>query len=130
MHHDQKELINILNISALFFNKKIPVYLINATIQKVSLKYIKIFHKFKKIYVRENLSKIFLNKYGISSKVVPDLIFYKKTTDSIFKKNNNILITDSTINRDTKKLFDLYNQFKNNAVFVPLFFFLIMKEVN
>ena len=25
------------------------------------------------------------------------------------------------INRDTKKLFDLYNQFKNNAVFVPLF---------
>ena len=76
------------------------------------------------------MSKIFLNKYGISSKVVPDLIFYKKTTDSIFKKNNNILITDSTINRDTKKLFDLYNQFKNNAVFVPLFFFLIMKEVN
>ena len=40
------------------------------------------------------MSKIFLNKYGISSKVVPDLIFYKKTTDSIFKKNNNILITD------------------------------------
>ena len=49
MHHDQKELINILNISALFFNKKIPVYLINATIQKVSLKYIKIFHKFKNL---------------------------------------------------------------------------------
>ena len=59
MHHDQKELINILNISALFFNKKIPVYLINATIQKVSLKYIKIFHKFKKFTLEKICLKFF-----------------------------------------------------------------------
>jgi hypothetical protein len=123
LHHDQKELINILNISKIFFDKKIPVYLINATIQKISYKYIKIFHKFKKIYVRENLSKIFLNKFGIRSKVVPDLIFYKKVTNTIYKNNNNILITDSTIVRDTKRLFDLYNQFKKEAIFVPLFYF-------
>ncbi len=122
MHHDQKEFINIIKLSIFFFKKKTPVYLINATVQKISYRYIKIFRKFKKIYVRESLSKLFLLKFGIRSKVVPDLIFYKKIKHSIYKKNNNIMITDSTIFNNTKRLFNLYNQFKDQSIFVPLFF--------
>jgi len=122
MHHDQKEFLNIINLSNFLFKKKIPVYLINATVQGISLRYIKIFHKFRKIYVRENLSKKFLSKFGIRSKVVPDLIFYKKIKCKLDKKINNLVITDSTISVDTKKLFNLYNLYKNQSVFVPLFY--------
>ncbi len=122
MHHDQKEFINIVNLSNFFFERKIPVYLINATVQNISQKYIKVFRKFKKIYVRESLSKIFLNKFGINSKIVPDLIFYKKIKYPFYKKNNNLLITDSTIFNNTKKLFNLHNIYKSQSIFVTLFF--------
>ena len=122
MHHDQKEFINIIKLSIFFFKKKTPVYLINATVQKISYRYIKIFRKFKKIYVRESLSKFFLGKFGIRSKVIPDLIFYKKIHCPTYKKNNNIIITDSTVFNNTKRLFNLHNIYKDQSIFVPLYF--------
>ena len=122
IHHDQKEFLNILNLSIFFFKKKIPVYLINSTVQKISYKYLKFFKNYRKIYVREKLSKNYLKKYGIFSKVVPDLIFYKKISKIKSTKKFNLMITDSAIKNDTKKLFEFYNLNKSGSFFTPLFF--------
>jgi hypothetical protein len=122
MHHDQKEFLNIIKLCTFFFNKKIPVYLINATIEGISKKYISTFKKFKKIYVRENFSKNFLSRNGIKSKIVSDLIFYDKPNISYKKKFYDLIITDSTIEDDTRELFLLFNKLKKNSIFIPCFY--------
>ena len=122
MHHDQKEFLNIIKLCTFFFKKQIPVYLINATIEGISKKYISTFKIFRKIYVRENFSKNFLLQNGIKSKIVSDLIFYDKPNISFKNKIYDLMITDSTIETDTKKLFLLFNKVKKNSIFVPCFY--------
>ena len=122
MHHDQKEFLNIIKLCTFFFKKQIPVYLINATIEGISKKYISTFKIFRKIYVRENFSKKFLSQNGIKSKIVSDLIFYDKPNISFKNKIYDLMITDSTIETDTRKLFLLFNKLKKNSIFIPCFY--------
>ena len=122
MHHDQKQFLNIIKLCNYFFNKQIPVYLINSTIEGISKKYISTFKKFRKIYVRENFSKNFLSQNGIKSKTVSDLIFYDAPNISHKKKIHDLMITDSTIKAHTRKLFLLFNMLKTNSIFIPCFY--------
>lgn len=77
LHHSQQRAVDLIDdLAEVYKATSLPIYLINATIDANELALYESFSMFRKIFVRETKSKIELEKYAISSVVVPDMTFY------------------------------------------------------
>ena len=72
-----------------------------------------------KIYVREKYSYNYLKKEKIKSEILPDFLTLLKIKN-IKKKNQKIIVTDSSIQKTTKKLFRFSNQ--KNHTYIPILY--------
>lgn len=83
-------------------NYKIPIVIFNSTIASLKKKQLKILKSVDKIYVREKYSYNYLNKEKIKSIILPDLLSLLTIKNN--KGNRSVIVTDSSIQKTTKKL--------------------------
>lgn len=120
IHDDSEYAYSLLEIVN-FTNK--PCFLINTTYQNNTKSFSDLVSKFKKVYVRESLSKFELEKFGIESTIVPDMTLYYMDSNLIkSKQNTHTYITDSHDIKLSEKLFYFAdnNNNNNNINFLPL----------
>jgi polysaccharide pyruvyl transferase WcaK-like protein len=76
LHHNQDRAVNlILDLYRVYKYRKLPIYLINATLDSNDATLYQYFGMFRKVYVRDTNSKLELDRYGYFSKVTPDMTF-------------------------------------------------------
>lgn len=122
LHHAQPLARDLISIAKYVKqNFKIPVVLINTTYEENGDEFAEYTSYFDLIYVRENLSKNELQKYGIKSKVVPDMTFYSKFDLSKKVTQSLIGVTDSVYKNKSKELFQL--ALRKNYEFLPILAF-------
>jgi polysaccharide pyruvyl transferase WcaK-like protein len=108
LHHAQltaRELITVAKYVK--ENINIPVVLINSTYQDNSDSMAEYMKYFDLVYVRETSSKNELERYGIQSRVVPDMSFYSKFNLSNKVISSYIGVSDSVHAKLSEKLFEL-----------------------
>lgn len=115
IHHDSDYAYSLLEIVE--YTDK-PCFLINCTYENNSEKFAKLVSKFKKIYVRESFSKLELEKFNITSYVVPDMTFYNLSGEFDLSDIKKIYITDSHDIKKSEKLYQLSKKFE--IVFLPI----------
>lgn len=122
LHHAQPVARDLISIAKYVKqNYKIPVVLINTTYEENGDDFAEYTRCFDLIYVRENLSKNELKKYGINSKVVPDMTFYSKF-DLSKKVNQNLIgVTDSVYINKSRELFQF--ALRKNYEYLPILTF-------
>ena len=98
---------------------KTPIVIFNSTISSLNKKQLKILNLVDKIYVREKYSYDYLKKEKIKSEILPDFLTLLKIKN-IKKKNQKIIVTDSSIQKTTKKLFRFSNQ--KNHTYIPILY--------
>ncbi len=99
-------------------NYDIPVVIFNSTISSLKKKQIEILKLVDRIYVREKYSYNYLKKENIKSKILPDLL--SLLTIKYSKNVGNILVTDSSIPKTTKKL--LIFSISKNYSYIPILY--------
>lgn len=114
IHHDSPYALSLLKIVE--YTKK-PTVLMNMTYQENSQQFANLVQCFTKIYVRESMSQAELTKFGINSKVVPDMTF-ASSYEIAKERNHEICITDS---HDIKISERLYRAAANQQfLFLPI----------
>lgn len=96
----------LLELPSLAKEIGVPIYLINATIHKMSDDAYLAIKKFNAIFVRESESKKILEKKDIKSTIIPDFSFFSEPLGKPkeISKKNRILFTGSTIKKTHKEL--------------------------
>ncbi len=119
LHHAQpiaRELITVAKYVK--ENINIPVVLINSTYQDNGNEMAEYMKYFDLVYVRETPSKEDLEKYGLQSKVVPDMSFYVKFDLSKKSVSDYVGVSDSVSLELSEKLFKL--SLEKNYKYMPV----------
>jgi len=118
LHHAQQRAKELIVIGKYVKEKfKIPVVLINSTYQENGTEIAEYLRYFDLIYVRETLSQEDIKKYGIDSRVVPDMTFYSKYDLSGKKENGKTGYTDSVYQKTSVLLYEKCMESK--SVYMP-----------
>jgi hypothetical protein len=118
LHHAQLRARELITIAKYVKeNTGVPVVLINSTYQDNGNEMAEYMKYFDLVYVRETLSKNDLEKYGIQSKVVPDMTFYSKFDLSEKIVSDDIGVSDSVYLELSEELFELCVE--NNYKYFP-----------
>ncbi len=118
LHHNSKRVQELLPIGKYVKdNIGIPVVLINATYQENGKKMAEYMKYFNFIFVRETMSQVDLEQYGIVSEVVPDITFYSKYDLSKKSVTNMVGVTDSVCSDVSDHLYEFTMQ--NNYIYLP-----------
>jgi polysaccharide pyruvyl transferase WcaK-like protein len=99
-------------------NYKIPIVIFNSTIASLKKSHLKTIKLVDKIYVREKYSYNYLKKEKIASSILPDLLSLLVIKNK--KNNKGTIVTDSSIEKTTKKL-ESYANFKKYK-FIPILY--------
>lgn len=101
-------------------NYFVKIFIINSSISNLPNSSLKILRHCDKIYVRESLTKKYLNKHKIKSEIVPDMIFAYNFPKIKKNKSNNIVITDSVFSDTSEKLLK-FSKCEKKYIFCPFF---------
>ena len=105
LHDCQSQSLTLLNsVEYIYKQKKTPIILFNASIQKMDNE-IKKFKYFKKIYVRDSDSYNYLKKFGINSEYSSDILLTYNYKSNKKKKYNSIIGDSADLNLTKKLLF-------------------------
>ncbi|MBH37045.1 MAG: hypothetical protein CMD89_03905 [Gammaproteobacteria bacterium] len=109
-----RKLLKLASFAAL---NSVPCYLINSTIYQVEKKHIEDLRLFRRIYVRDKASQVFLKENNIHANFVPDLsFFFELSSDIVIHKHqkNKVLVTDSVLKNSAQELkkFAMNNKFE------------------
>ena len=116
---DMNKVNEILNfIKKIKSKHNLPIVIFNSTISSLKSYQIEALRLVDKIYVREKFSHIYLKNKKIKSTILPDLLSLLLIKNK--KNDNHILVTDSSIQKTTKKLLE-YANFKNYK-FIPILY--------
>jgi polysaccharide pyruvyl transferase WcaK-like protein len=116
---DMNKVNEILNfIKKIKSKHNLPIVIFNSTISSLKSYQIEALRLVDKIYVREKFSHIYLKNKKIKSTILPDLLSLLLIKNK--KNDNHIVVTDSSIQKTTKKLFE-YANFKNYK-FIPILY--------
>lgn len=116
---DMNKVNEILNfIKKIKSKHNLPIVIFNSTISSLKSYQIETLRLVDKIYVREKFSHIYLKNKKIKSTILPDLLSLLLIKNK--KNDNHIVVTDSSIQKTTKKLFE-YANFKNYK-FIPILY--------
>jgi polysaccharide pyruvyl transferase WcaK-like protein len=119
LHHSQDSAMDLVVVGKFVKeNLDIPVVLINASIQDNNNLFYDYLKYFDLIFTRDSSSKIELLKYGINSKVVPDISFYATFDLSKKKRSSCIGVTDC-ISWDLSKKLCEFSEI-NKYYFLPI----------
>jgi polysaccharide pyruvyl transferase WcaK-like protein len=127
---ENKRAESLLELPLLAKEIGLPIYLINATIHKMSDDAYLAIKNFKAIYVRDSESKKILENKNIKSTVIPDFSFFSEplAKPEEISKRNRILVTGSTIRKTHKDLALLSR--RSHSDFKDIFFIGIGKFLN
>jgi len=98
---------------------KTPIVIFNSTISSLKKEQLQIINLVDKIYVREKYSYDYLKKEKIKSEILPDFLTLLKIKNSN-KKNQTIIVTDSSIQKTSKKLLR-FSTLKNH-IYIPILY--------
>ena len=116
---DMNKVNEILNfIKKIKSKHNLPIVIFNSTISSLKSYQIEALRLVDKIYVREKFSHIYLKNKKIKSTILPDLLSLLLIKNK--KNDNHILVTDSSIQKTTKKLLE-YANYKNYK-FIPILY--------
>ena len=116
---DMNKVNEILNfIKKIKSKHNLPIVIFNSTISSLKSYQIEALRLVDKIYVREKFSHIYLKNKKIKSTILPDLLSLLLIKNK--KNDNHIVVTDSSIQKTTKKLLE-YANFKNYK-FIPILY--------
>jgi len=119
LHHSQKIAMELIKIGKYVKSmSRIPVVLINATIQDNNNSFYDYLKYFDMIFVREYMSHIDLMEHGIISKVTPDLSFYSVFSRNSYEYRKGVGVTDSVFLDLSEKMYKLSQV--NNYYFLPI----------
>ncbi len=111
-----KEILDFIKISKKYYH--VPIVIFNSTIASLNKNQLKIIKMVDKIYVREKYSYNYLKKKRIRSKILPDFLSLLSLQN--INQGKKIIVTDSSIQKTTKKLFN-YAQLKKYE-YIPILY--------
>jgi hypothetical protein len=107
IHHNSKSARRIAAIALQLREKRVPAYLVNATIEACDPDILNGLGAFRARFVRDSLSCDVLEMAGISSKVVPDLVLSASLPASRPAISGPLTLTDSSEEGKTARLIGL-----------------------
>lgn len=105
LHHDRKAARRMAELSGFFEAQKIPAYLINTVYQDNSSQTGAGISRYRRVFVRDSISRGEVEAAGVHANVVPDLSL--SWSPSVGRKATQIAISDSTSHETTAELFRL-----------------------
>ena len=112
IHHNSKSARRIAALALQLREKRIPAYLVNATIEACDPDVLNGLGAFRARFVRDSLSCDVLEMAGISSTVVPDLVLSASLPASRLATSGPLMLTDSSEEGKTARLVGLAHRWR------------------
>lgn len=107
LHHSRKAARRIAALGAFFADRQIPAYLINTVYQENDPRTAAGVARYRRVFVRDSLSKAEAEGAGVSATVVPDLSLSWVPPARAQKNGAGIVVSDSTCHATAAELFGL-----------------------